>query len=205
MGSIEPTQQLVEQAVNGCPDSFAQLVELYHKRVRLYLGKFIQCSAQVDDVAQEVFVTAFSQLRRFRNDAKFSTWLIGIARNKALEFLKGEIRNRKKHRQFFEAEIAKRQISRLEMQQREGELAEKRLSAMQICLEQLPDQLRALIDSYYFEQQTANDIAAKSKVSAGSIRMKLLRVRRILQKCIVARSQGTGGNLPVLEFNHERK
>ena len=205
MGSIEPTQQLVEQAVNGCPDSFAQLVELYNKRVRLYLGKFIQCSAQVDDVAQEVFVTAFSQLRRFRNDAKFSTWLIGIARNKALEFLKGEIRNRKKHRQFFEAEIAKRQISRLEMQQREGELAEKRLSAMQICLEQLPDQLRALIDSYYFEQQTANDIAAKSKVSAGSIRMKLLRVRRILQKCIVARSQGTGGNLPVLEFNHERK
>ena len=201
--TIDPTQQLVEQASVGCPDSFGRLVEQNHKSIRLYLGRYIQCSAQVDDIAQEVFFVAFSQLSRFRHEAKFSTWLIGIARNKALEFLKAEVKNRKKRKQFFEAEIGSRLISRLEDQDRDYELTEQRLSAMQLCLEQLPDQLRKLIDLYYFEQQPATDIAAESNVSTGSVRMRLLRIRRILHKCIVARSQGLGGNLPVIEFDNE--
>ena len=201
--STDPTQQLVEQASAGCTDSFGQLVEQNHRSIRLYLGKFIHCSAQVDDIAQEVFFVAFNQLSRFRHEAKFSTWLIGIARNKALEFLKAEIRDRKKRKQFFEAEIASRQVSRLKSQDHEFELAEQRFSAMQLCLDQLPDQLRKLIDQYYFDQQTAIDIATELSVSAGSVRMRLLRIRGILQKCIVARSQGLGGNLPVIEFDNE--
>ena len=203
--NIDPTRQLVEQASGGCSDSFGQLVEQNHLRVRLYLGKYIRCSSYVDDIAQEVFVVAFGQLSRFRHESKFSTWLIGIARNKALEFLKAEKKVREKQKQYFEAEVASRQISRLENQRREFELAEQRLSAMQICLDQLPDQSRELIDFYYFEQQPASTIAANSNVSTGSVRMRLLRIRRILQKCLVARSQGLGGNLPVLEFDSERQ
>lgn len=199
----DPTRQLVEQASAGCSESFSQLVEQNHRSVRLYLGKYIQCWAQVDDIAQEVFFVAFGQLSRFRRESRFSTWLIGIARNKALEFLKAEKKAREKRKQFLEAEIASRQISRLENQHRDCEHAEQRLSAMQICLDQLPDQLRGLIDAYYFDQQPAASIASESNVSIGSVRMRLLRIRRILQKCIVARSQGLGGNLPVLDFDNE--
>ena len=203
--NTDSTRKLVEQASAGCSDSFGQLVEQNHRTIRLYLGKYIHCSAQVDDVAQEVFFIAFGQLSRFRQESKFSTWLIGIARNKALEFLKAEVKARKKRKQFFEAEIGSRQISRLENQHREDELAEERLWAMQVCLDQLPEKLRKLIDLYYFDQQPASDIAAESNVSTGSIRMRLLRIRRILQKCIVARSQGLGGTLPVLEFDNEQR
>jgi len=203
--NTDPQQRLVEHASAGCSDSFGQLIEQNHRAIRLYLGRYIQCPAQVDDLAQEVFFIAFGQLKHFRQEAKFSTWLVGIARIKVLEFLRAEIKARKKRKQFFEAEIASRQISRLENQDRERDLAQQRLSAMQSCLDQLPEQSRELIDRYYFNQQPATSIAAESNVSSGSIQMKLLRIRRILQKCIVARSQGLGGNLPVLEFDNERK
>ena len=74
---------------------------------------------------------------------------------------------------------------------------------MQFCLEQLPKKARELIDRYYFDQQTANSIAKKTDISAGSVRMKLLRIRQILQKCIVARSQDLSGNQPAMEIDNE--
>ncbi len=190
--------QLAEQASAGCSDSFRQLVEQNNRRIRLYLGKYVRCSAQVDDIAQDVFLVAFRQLGNFRREAKFSTWLIGIARNKALEFLKAEAKGRKSQQKLFEAEIASRQFARLE--NGDCELEERRISAMQLCLDQLPQPSRDLINQYYFDQQTATSIAAQSNVSTGSIRMKLLRIRQILLKCIMARSQEPDDKRPVTEF-----
>lgn len=196
-------QQLVEKASAGCSDSFRQLVELNHRRIRLYVGRYVHCSAEVDDIAQEVFLIAYSQLNRFRGEAKFSTWLIGIARIKALEFLKAETKRRRKRKQFFEAEIASRQIARLEKMHDQCELAQRKLAAMQLCLDQLPNKSRELINRYYFDQQPATKIATESNVSTGSVRMKLLRIRQILQKCIVARSQDSYDDQAVPRFENE--
>ena len=200
---VDPSQKLVEKAMAGCPHSFRQLVEQNHRRIRLYLGRYVHCSEEVDDIAQEVFCVAFSQLSHFRGEAKFSTWLIGIARNKALEFLKAETKRRVGRRQFLEAEIASQRVTRLEERQDNCELAEQRIRAMQLCLDQLPDQSRELINRYYFDQQSATNIADASSVSAGSIRMKLLRIRQILQKCIVARSPDPDDSETMLEVEHE--
>lgn len=193
------SKQLVQRATAGCSDSFRQLVEQNHQRVRLYLGKYVHCSAQVDDIAQEVFWIAFEQLSNFRQEAKFSTWLIGITRNKALEFLKAEAKGRKNQMKLFEAEMASRQFARLE-NGGQCDLEEQRILAMQLCLEQLPQPSRDLINRYYFDQQTATSIAAQSNVSTGSVRMKLMRIRQILLKCIMARSQEPDDEQPVTEF-----
>jgi RNA polymerase sigma-70 factor (ECF subfamily) len=202
LGNVDSSPQLVEQASAGCSDSFRQLIEQNHRRVRLYLGKYVQCSAEIDDIAQEVFLVAFGQLGNFRREAKFSTWLLGIARNKALEFLREESKGRKGRKQFFEAEIANRQISRLE-NGAQSDIEDGRISAMQVCLQQLPDQSRELINQHYFKRQTAIDIADQSNVSAGSIRMRLLRIRQILQKCIVARSEAPDDKQSMTEFGNE--
>jgi|GEM_PF-677850 len=200
---VDPSQTLVEEALAGCAHSFRQLVEQNHRRIRLYLGRYVHCSEEVDDIAQEVFCVAFSQLSHFRGEAKFSTWLIGIARNKALEFLKAETKRRTSRKQFFEAEIASQRVARLEEQHDRCGLAERRISAMQLCLDQLPGQSRELINRYYFDQQSANKIVDASSVSAGSIRMKLLRIRQILQKCIVTRSQESDDSQTKLAFKNE--
>lgn len=200
---VDPSRQLVEQASAGCSDSFRQLVEQNHQLIRLYLGNYVQCSSQVDDLAQEVFVVAYCHIDHFNRRSKFSTWLVGIARNKALEFLRAEKKAKKIQKQFFEAEIASRQITRLETQHQESEFAERRLVAMQLCLGKLKDRSRKLIDLYYFKQQSAAIIAAESKISAGSVRMRLLRIRQVLQKCIVTHSQDRSDNQSLLEFDNE--
>ena len=191
--SVIHSNRLVELARQGCAISFRQLVELHHKPIRMYLAKHIRCSADVDDIAQDVFLVAFRQLNRFRGDSKFSTWLTGIAHNKALEFLRAKINEKNKQSDFQQVTIAKHQISSLKIQRHDFEFLENQLSALKLCLEQLPIRSKNLIDRHYFDQQSTVSIASEANEASGTVRMKLLRIRRILQKCISDRSDSDDG------------
>jgi RNA polymerase sigma-70 factor, ECF subfamily len=62
--------------------AFAQLVERHQSRVRAVLRRLTKGDAGLaDDLAQETFVLAWRNLRRFRFEARFSTWLYRIAFN----------------------------------------------------------------------------------------------------------------------------
>jgi hypothetical protein len=44
----ELTDRLILEARNGCVDSFRQLVSLHHRKVRLFLARYIRCPSHVD-------------------------------------------------------------------------------------------------------------------------------------------------------------
>ena len=62
--------------------AFGELVRRHQSPVRGFLVKMTGGDAHLaDDLAQETFVKAWKKLSSFRSDAKFSTWLFGIACN----------------------------------------------------------------------------------------------------------------------------
>lgn len=179
---FDSVDQLVEQAIGGCEDSFRQLVQLNHESVRLYLARFIGCPHQADDLAQDTFLVAYEKLSEFRGESKFSTWIIGIARFKAISFLRKQKTLRKKNQQYFEAELIEQQLNHLQVETDDIGLA--RADALKSCIAELPDQSMQLIDQFYFQEMTATNIAATDDQASGSIRMKLLRIRKVLLRCI---------------------
>ena len=63
-------------------NAFGELVRRYQSPVRGFLVKMTRGDLHLaDDLAQETFVKAWKKLGTFRSDAKFSTWLFGIACN----------------------------------------------------------------------------------------------------------------------------
>jgi RNA polymerase sigma factor (sigma-70 family) len=63
-------------------DAFGQLVSRYQSTVRNFLRHLTRHNAALaDDLAQDTFVEAYRGIARFRADAPFSTWLLGIAYN----------------------------------------------------------------------------------------------------------------------------
>jgi len=63
-------------------NAFGELVRRYQSPVRGFLAKMADGDMHLaDDLAQETFVKAWKKLGTFRSDAKFSTWLFGIACN----------------------------------------------------------------------------------------------------------------------------
>ena len=168
---------------------FESLVLEHHQAVRLFLARYVHCPQRVDDLAQETFVAAFKQRHKFRNESTISTWLMGIARKKALQFLRTEKRRLKKQTGFFA--YAERIQSSLEAIENESGISvfQTRLELLSKCLEQLPEKSRQLVRQYYFDQSTAVSLASQMNEKASSVRMKLKRIRAVLQKCIASKLQ----------------
>jgi len=78
----DPDRDLVQNCLKGDQQSFRLLYRRHQGRVRAIL--FQLCGATVlDDLVQDVFLRAWKGLPRFKQNAKFSTWLYRIAWNVA--------------------------------------------------------------------------------------------------------------------------
>jgi RNA polymerase sigma-70 factor (ECF subfamily) len=75
-------REAVEECVKGDRDAFDLLVKKYYKRIYNLAYRFVGDSEEASDLAQEIFSAAYQNLKKFRGDAKFSTWLFQIATNR---------------------------------------------------------------------------------------------------------------------------
>ncbi|MFC1835080.1 sigma-70 family RNA polymerase sigma factor [Thermodesulfobacteriota bacterium] len=72
----------VEECRRGSRKAFDILVEKYYKRIYNLAYRFVNDSEEASDLTQEIFTAAYQNLKRFRGDSKFSTWLFQIAANR---------------------------------------------------------------------------------------------------------------------------
>lgn len=75
-------KDLVVRSVKGSRESFDILVEKYYKKIYNLAYRFVGDPEEANDLAQEIFTAAYQNLKKFRGDAKFSTWLFQIATNR---------------------------------------------------------------------------------------------------------------------------
>jgi RNA polymerase sigma-70 factor (ECF subfamily) len=75
--------ELIARIKGGDVEAFYELVRPYERAVFLAALSLVQNDADAEEVAQEAVLKAFKNLSRFRQEAKFSTWLIQISINEA--------------------------------------------------------------------------------------------------------------------------
>ena len=92
----ERAQLLITRIRNGESSLFAELVKPYERRVYVTALALLRNEADAEDVSQEAILKAFTYLRQFRGESRFSTWLIQITVNEA------RMRQRKRHAELFE-------------------------------------------------------------------------------------------------------
>ena len=76
-------RELRQRVLNGETELFYELIRPYQRAVFLAATSILGNDADGEEVAQEAMLKAFQHLARFRQEAKFSTWLIQIAINEA--------------------------------------------------------------------------------------------------------------------------
>jgi RNA polymerase sigma-70 factor (ECF subfamily) len=89
----DPDAALMLRAKRGDRAAFAGLVEKYKQPVMNFVFRSLRDEIEAEDLAQNVFLQAWKSRSRYRQTAKFSTWLFTIARNLCLN----EIRRRSRH------------------------------------------------------------------------------------------------------------
>ena len=90
---------LIAACQQGDPRAFRQVFETYRDRIYAFCRHMSGDPDQADDLAQDVFVSAFQNIGSFRGEAAFGTWLYRIAVNRCA----AESRKRSQSFQSFEA------------------------------------------------------------------------------------------------------
>lgn len=86
--SMDPDPGLVVRAQNGDMDAFERLVVKYQKRMLNIAVRLVLDYDEACEVVQDAFVSAYKNIKTFRGDAKFTTWLTAITLNLSRNRLK---------------------------------------------------------------------------------------------------------------------
>jgi RNA polymerase sigma-70 factor (ECF subfamily) len=91
-------EELIADYLGGDEKAFGELTQRHLGGVYSFVLRFIGNPHESEDVAQETFLKAWSNLKKYRKEtSKFKTWLMRIARNSAIDYLR-----KKKHIAFSE-------------------------------------------------------------------------------------------------------
>src|SRR6202041_592770 len=77
-------RDLIARVQRGQNELFYELVRPYERRVYAAALAILRNQSDAEDAAQEAMLKAFVNIRQFRAEARFSTWLIQITINEAL-------------------------------------------------------------------------------------------------------------------------
>jgi RNA polymerase sigma-70 factor (ECF subfamily) len=189
----EDEGRLIEKSRQGDAAAFTELVVLHQGRVRAYIGGTIGRPDVVDDLAQEVFLSALRSIDTYKGEAPFGVWLLGIARHKTLMHLRREVRRLARETRSLEMVLADLRLRVLENDELNLARRDQEIAALQRCLERLPPTGAAMIAERYFRARSISDIARQRGKREGTIRMTLLRLRHVLRGCVEQRLAKEGG------------
>jgi len=86
--SIDDDYSIIRQFVDGDKSAFQILVKRHKEKVRNIIYITMNNSALVDDIAQDVFITVYRNLKHFRYESQFTTWLYRITVNRCKDYLR---------------------------------------------------------------------------------------------------------------------
>ena len=192
ISSDDDVVRLVEEARGGSEKAFTRLVRLFQARVRTYLCRFVEHQDVVDDIAQETFLAAHRSLPEFRGEALFSTWLLGIARHRALMHLREESRRGLNRPVPLESEIAGWLAAKISTGADDCGTHGPELTALQACLKNLPEHSAKLVRDHYFKGRPGPALAQELGKKESTLWVTLMRIRNALRVCIERRLATSG-------------
>jgi len=86
--SAASDQEVVASARQGHHDAYDELVRRHRRSVHALILRLVHDHDLAEDLTQDVFVKAFSELESYRPESKFSSWILKIANIHALDHFK---------------------------------------------------------------------------------------------------------------------
>ncbi|HEX3099738.1 MAG TPA: sigma-70 family RNA polymerase sigma factor [Patescibacteria group bacterium] len=171
-------EAITRQVQQGDTHAFGVLVERYQDKLQRYAKRFLFGHEDSQDIVQDVFLKAYSNLQSFDPTLKFSPWIYRIAHN---EFINAIRKKGREPLSFFDPDtlfphpIAKERA--------DTEVKDNELRAMlDSCLEKLDLKYREPLVLYYYEDMDYQSISEILHVPVSTVGVRLSRGKTALQK-----------------------
>ena len=174
--------ELIERARSGCRASMEWIVRTHQAEIRGFIVRKTGDLAVADDLAQEVFLAALTQISKLKESSRLRAWLFAVARNKVVDYLRQKSSKLTGHVAGIENILIDESTARSSNESPfEDELV---INALRECIEKLSGGAKAIVSARYFAGQDSKQIAIQTNKAADAIRMSLMRIRKALASCI---------------------
>ncbi len=177
---------LVAAARAGDQDAVSALYEKTYSKVYYTVKSMIKDEDAVFDIVQDTYIKAFAHLDSFQGDARFLPWARQIAANTARDWLK-----KKRPMLFTELGSGDEQdtpVEELFPDERGENLPEQVIDQKETqrllreMIEELPEDQRAAIGMFYYQEMSVKEIAASMEVSESAVKSRLMYGRNKIEK-----------------------
>jgi len=170
--------ELVQHTLAGDQDAFTTLVERYKDAVQNLAYRMLSNVTEAEDVTQEVFVRAYTQLATYKPAHKFSTWLLSIASHLAIDQLR--------RRRFLALPLDDvpflEWIPDVVVGPEQSVLQGEQQDDVQKYLQKLPGKYRAVIVLRYWYDFSYEEIASALNLTQQLVKARLHRARELLAR-----------------------
>ena len=173
---------LVTAARDGDRAAFSQLYERYARMVHGILLSRVP-PQEVCDLVQEVFLSALRQLHALREISRFGGWLATIARNRANDYFRKSIPENN-----LTDPVEENQAERSPT----NYASEQEAAMILAVIRCLPESYREPLILRLVEGMTGPEIAARTGLTHGSVRVNLYRGMQLLREKLRATAKGAG-------------
>jgi RNA polymerase sigma-70 factor (ECF subfamily) len=175
---------LMERIADGDHLAFRQLVERHQNLVVGTVAKMLGNPSDAEDISQQVFLRVWRHARRYKPDAKFTTYLLTITRN--LVFNETRRRSRKNEVSSDEREENSHwQIEDRNEYQPDSELMQAELQkAVDQAIAALPEAQRLAVVMRRYQQASYEEIAKVLEMSLPAVKSLIFRARGALRDAL---------------------
>jgi RNA polymerase sigma-70 factor (ECF subfamily) len=170
-------EQIAALVQSGDLESFSFLVGRYEKKLKRYARKFLANPEDINDIAQEIFIKVYVNIKSFDIEKKFSPWIYRIAHNELVNLLKKKEKN---PLLFFDADtlfphpVSKEETDRKTQSDEIKKVLDK-------CLNRVPSKYREPLLLFYMEELSYNEIAEVMRVPISTVGVRLKRGKKMLR------------------------
>lgn len=173
---------LIEETLAGDKDAYGVLVNKYKNEIVKAAYRFCGNFKDAEDIAQEVFIKAYTNLNKFKKESTFSTWLYRITHNTACNY----IRERQKKPLSYETFKSEDIDSSKYLADKGSNPADKVVKTeekemIQKAIDKLPFKLKSVIIFREYEGLSYREIAKILSCSIGTVESRIARARERLK------------------------
>jgi RNA polymerase sigma-70 factor (ECF subfamily) len=157
----------------------------HHVRVYRFMLRMVRNEATAEDLLSDVFLDVWRQAGKFEGRSAVSTWLLSIARFKALSIL----------RQRGEVELDDELAGAIEDHADDPEIAmakKEKGEALRQCLTKLSAEHREVIDLVYYHEKSVDEVAAIAGVPEATVKTRMFYARKKLSELLKERGIDRG-------------
>ena len=174
--------KLIQRTLAGDQRAFSVLVRRYQKPLHALVWRKIGDFHIAEEIAQDIFLNVYKKLSTLKNPNRFAGWLYVIATRRCIAWLKKRRIPTKSLEAMPPEELEALAYAQYHAEQQEEVVSEQHREVVKRLLQKLPESERTVVTLHYLGDMTCEDISKFLGVSPNTVKSRLHRARKRLQK-----------------------